>query len=147
MANFRCMIARRCRFIARDAIYLPVPEDKTGNARSFTVKPGFEALAMAFKRNRVMLTFDITNISNDSQYREPKEFVEIREGISAFCDAHATGMWTWSYKYSNGSTYDTALSRRVNEDIGTAAMTVQFENEQDIDVFLRQCAVIIKLTY
>lgn len=145
MTEISCTAIKQSRYISRETIYSKV-KDSDGY-QDFVAKPEWSELAMAFKRNRIRLDFKVEGLSGNNYYSMPIEFESIKDKVSDYCDKNCSGFWTWNIDYRSLSEYDHTNQRHTNTDKGRIDMTVQFEKTEDIEPFLKNCAVLLRLAH
>lgn len=95
--------------------------------------PVLQEVMVAMYRNRVRLDIEVPCRGS--------EYWDLIERMSEFCDNNFTGYW--SYTSKSGSTYDYVAN--VSLDTMTNTITMFFENEDDMALFLKDYAVLAKL--
>jgi hypothetical protein len=135
---------RQSRFIHR-TLYENESEKGPRGIPTWDAKPQYKKLVENFVRNKVLMEFNATNSS--SEIRDSDEFKDIEKKIHEFCDKNCTGMWTMNHTVSSGDYWDNTNSMMVRTGSCTGAFYIHFENEADIAGFLKDCAVVLKLTY
>ena len=138
MSELTCIRVRQSKFIDRDIVFDIVSEDpmKMGVERRFEsslkLREEFKELGMAFHRNRVELRFTLTrDVRNDMT-----PWKNLKEQVSEFCDSRLSGYWTWKLKRYNDQDTDGYQMH----------MDLMFEHEADMQLWLKDHGLIIRLT-
>jgi hypothetical protein len=133
----KCTRIRQSRFIERDIVFnISYEEALKRFEKSVSLRPGFEEIGMKFFRNRVETRFDYGESPSDRKAGEMEAF-KIRESIKEFCDTKVTGYWTWKFQ-----------TRRKHDEEGYEfQIDLMFEETQDMELWLKDHGVLLKLTY
>lgn len=132
-----CTRVRQSHFIDRDIVFEIDFDDKMKmgrervSERSVKLRKEFADLGMAFHRNRVELRFEV-----DYDDRDCAEWPELKEKVTEFCDSRLTGYWTWKLRrrtLNGGNSYQ-------------FEMDLMFEHEADMQLWLKDHGMIIRLT-
>jgi hypothetical protein len=144
MVDITFGVIRRSRFIERD-VFEDV--DKDGRLSSWpTWKPkeGFRDLVMAFHRNKVLMRLTTSNLGSSNA--DHADIDKVLEDLHTYCDDNCTGFWTLTKSYRRETEWDSASGRPRDLGTGTGQVTIHFENEEDIEPFLKNCATVLKLS-
>ena len=137
MTHLTCTRIRQSRFIDRDIVFDIDFDDKMQMGperrieRCVKLRKEFKELGMAFHRHRVELRF---NLSRDDRHGE--EWWDLKERVKEFCDSKVTGYWTWKLR---------RLSDRETDGY-KMEMDLMFENEVDMQLWLKEHGLIIRLS-
>lgn len=111
-----------------------------GNDAKGEVRAQWSSLYQAFYRNQFMMLLDMKQMERGGRDIDEvtQDFTEMFERIESWCDANCTGLWTiWDN--------DAELNREAPNLLIEAIF--MFEYEEDLIRFIRDCAVMMKLTY
>lgn len=137
---------RRRRYIDRSIIEEAIPDDKrTRNPYlGFCgVRPQFAELYQRMIGNQVLMEFKTSGLNI-----EKGEFQDIKavvRDIHEYCDQHCTGFWTYTRTYSRDYEYNVQNMVRQDKGSGVGRFLMHFEKEEDIEPFLKNCAMVLKL--
>lgn len=132
MTEITCLHLRRSYFIERHVVF-DVVMDNIGRLEvAVKLCRGFEDLGMNLFRNKVEGHF------KGSKTFPSKEWNVIRQKVRDFCEKHATGYWTWR---TAQTLYDEADDSNIRQ------LEVMFEKPEDLEFFLKNCGLIMRLTY
>ena len=133
--------ARRSRYISKEVFENRA--DARGTAPTWVAAPGYEDLVRAFINNKayaefVTAYFDDVDRGRGSDYEDIDHWIM---DIKDFCDRNCTGLWTYHQNYRRNSDFNSKTHHYSYLDTGTGRLSVHFENEADIEMFLTKCPI------
>jgi len=136
MGEFRCKRMRRSRYIERNIVFNIEGEERFGkfieSKVDLRVEEPLKTLGMSFYRNRIESQFEFGREDDEANER----YRSVRIQIKDFCDTHLNSYWTWKDQRF-GSSFD-----RNNV---VYKLELFFEEEADLELFLKDCGTLIKL--
>ena len=145
MTDLTVGVIRRQRFIEARMMEVPQEDGRPRNWRTWAVKPEFQELAQKFLRNKVLIKFTTSNVSDFGSY-DHADMDDVVEDIHRYCDENCTGFWTMDKSYSRDKDWDSTTSSMISKGTGSGFFEIFFENEADIAPFLNKCALMLKLS-
>jgi len=146
MVEVNIGVVRRQRFLSQDIMELKTESGRSLSYRTWNVRPEFQDLVMKFHRNKVMLHFSISNIDVSSKAQDHADIDTARDAIHKYCDENCTGFWSMDKSYSRDRDFNNVTNVFTLLGTGQGFFLVYFENEEDIEPFLKHCALILKLS-
>lgn len=139
---------RRRRYIDRTIIELPrADDDKIVNPPLGYggIRAEWQSLYEKMLQNQVLMEFKTSEVNvQKGSYQDIKPMImEIHE----YCDKHCTGFWTYTRTYSRAFDYNQVSLTRQDKDHGAGRFIVHFEKEEDLEPFLKNCALVMKLSH
>lgn len=132
MSELTCTYVRRSRFIDRNIVFnIKYDDHGMGHETSVQLRKEMTELGLAFFSNRVELRFTL-----ERKDRRNDDWTKLRERVKEFCETKCTGYWSWKLR-----------QRNLDSDAFGLEMDLLFENEADLELFLKEQALIIRLTY
>lgn len=144
MADITFGTIRRSRYISRKVYEHP---SEHNNAPTWDAKPGFEDLIQKFLRNQVVMDFTISNLADSPTRTETDEKLDHAESmINEYCDSTCTGFWSRYRTYHRNGSYDVNTNQYQYHNTASGKIIIYFENEADLEPFLKNCATVLKLS-
>lgn len=137
---------RRSRFLNRIVFEKVDKDGQKFKQPTWDAKPGYEALVDQFIRNKVKMDFTTSSFNTIVEHDHDDDINPVIVKIHQYCDDNCTGLWTMNHTYFRKSEYDPVSYRIINQEKGQGRIMVHFENEADIEPFLKNCAVLLKLS-
>lgn len=111
-----------------------------GNDLKREVRAEWSSLFQSLHRHKFMITLDAQQVQSGGQSIEEAtdEYMKMFDHMEEWCDANCTGFWT---------TWDN--EHEVDENATDAKLEIHFmfEFEDDLIHYIRDCAVLAKLSY
>lgn len=137
---------RRRRYLDRTMIETPLPDNKRPRnpyLGILGVRPEFADLYQKMITNQVLMQFKTDEL--DLNRDENQDIKQIVIDLHEYCDKHCTGFWTYTRTYDRDYEYNVQTMVRQDKGNGSGRFIVHFENEADIEPFLKNCALVLKL--
>lgn len=134
---------RRSRFVDKRTFSEPNEREYTSIA-SWQAKPGYEALVEKFIRNKILIKLSTVVDFDNGNDSHGNDIDPVIESIHEYCDENCSGLWTMNTSYRRKSDWTTGSP--VQGRLGSGEISVHFENEEDIEPFLKNSAILIKLS-
>lgn len=132
LAEIKINQMRRCRQIRYNDMFL-------GNNSAGEVRSEWSDLSLKFQRNMFLITITVNKVKEGGKPIEEAtaEYTEIFCKMEEWCDNNCAGFWT---VWDNEDEVDADLPG--NE----LKLKFMFEHEDDLILFIRDCAVLVKLS-
>jgi hypothetical protein len=132
LAEIKIDQMRRCRMIRYNDLFL-------GSSSTGEVRPVWSDLYQNFHRNKFLITIKIRKVHEGGRPIEDitTEYTDAFSQMEAWCDSNCSGFWT---VWDNEDELDDGLP--------SSELKIQFmfEYEEDLIRYIRDCAVITKLS-
>lgn len=110
------------------------------------LRPEFKEIYMSYMRNRVLITLTV-DMDGQRLFADYPELDEIKEHIRRYCDDSCVGLWAFDSKVNPTAINDPATGRsRADYDIVEWRLSVFFEHENDLEMFMKEEALLLKLS-
>lgn len=133
-------VYRNRELLSRDVVI----EHNSDDAKT-SIRPEFKHIHDKMMRNQVRIDMDVKDINSRVWGRDQLE-EELREFISDFCNAKCTGFWRYVHKRYPNELIDS--SGGITRDTTAKwTFTLMFENETDLEQFMKDQALMVKLRF
>jgi hypothetical protein len=139
MEKVVCTKMRQSKFISRETVFdIKLDEFMQRHETSVKINSEFKELGKAFMLNRVEASFRLEQIEEPikggrTRLKDVTTIETIKDQIHEFCETNLQGYWTWKLKSKNGP------------DCRMYHIDMFFEQVDDLDLFLKDCGLLIKI--
>lgn len=124
---------RRSRFVRYEDLFL-------GRDPKAEVRAQWSSLFQAFTRNKFMITLDMAQVTSGGRDVDEitDDYTKMFDRMEEWCDINCSGLWSIRDNEEDLDQNATEVSIEVH---------LMFELEEDLMRFIKDCAILMKLSY